>query len=358
MSNLGIIGCGWIVEKAYLPLIAQMDDVNISAVFDIDYHKAHEFQDKYRVPNVFDNIDCFLSSPLDAVIVATPNNTHTYYSNMALNAGKHVLCEKPVAFSKNDIESTIAIARNNKKLFLPAFVNRFRKDVRKFSELVALIGEIKEMEVSWIRKSGIPRPGTWITNKAAAGGGVLIDIGTHVIDIGLHFLLDKRIQAVKFAQGTSEQAEQNGAQWNINNDETQQQKFDVETWAKGEILFVNGSILRFNVDWSSDVNEDITSIKAIGDNGQVIIHTLFGFSNHFTRENIELLYEGIHGEYKKVLYPMHNTFALDAFNDMIRFFLDATNRKTTGILRPSDSMYVVDAIEQLYTSISLEQVGL
>ena len=166
MSKLGIIGCGWIVEKAYLPLIAKMDGVDISAVFDIDYHKAYEIQNKYRVPNVFDNIDCFLSSPLDAVIVATPNNTHTYYSNMALNAGKHVLCEKPVAFCRKDIESTIAIAHNNKKIFLPAFVNRFRKDICKFCELAALIGEIKEMEISWLRKSGIPRPGTWITNKS------------------------------------------------------------------------------------------------------------------------------------------------------------------------------------------------
>ena len=311
MSKLGIIGCGWIVEKAYLPLIAKMNDVDISAVFDIDYHKAHKLQDKYCIPNIFDNIDCFLSSPLDAVIVATPNNTHTYYSDMALNAGKHVLCEKPVAFSKNDIE----------------------------------------IEVSWIRKAGIPRPGTWITNKAAAGGGVTIDIGTHVIDIGLRFLVDKRIQSVKCVQGTAEQVKQNGAQWNTNNDKNQQQKIDVETWAKGEILFVNGAILRFNVDWSSDVNEDITSIKAIGDNGKVMIHTLFGFSNNFTRENIVILYEGMNGEYEKALYPMHNTFALDAFRDMVRYFIDATNKKTSRILQPSDSIYVVDAIEQLYKSI-------
>ncbi len=351
MSKLGIIGCGWIVEKAYLPLIAKMNDVDISAVFDIDYHKAHKLQDKYCIPNIFDNIDCFLSSPLDAVIVATPNNTHTYYSDMALNAGKHVLCEKPVAFSKNDIESTTLKARNSKKIFLPAFVNRFRKDIGKFRELVTLIGNVKEIEVSWIRKAGIPRPGTWITNKAAAGGGVTIDIGTHVIDIGLRFLVDKRIQSVKCVQGTAEQVKQNGAQWNTNNDKNQQQKIDVETWAKGEILFVNGAILRFNVDWSSDVNEDITSIKAIGDNGKVMIHTLFGFSNNFTRENIVILYEGMNGEYEKALYPMHNTFALDAFRDMVRYFIDATNKKTSRILQPSDSIYVVDAIEQLYKSI-------
>ena len=90
------------------------------------------------------------------MIIATPNNTHTYYSDLALNAGKHVLCEKPVALSKNDIESTIFTAQVNQKIFLPALVNRFKKDIQKFSELASLVGEVKEVEVSWIRNRASP----------------------------------------------------------------------------------------------------------------------------------------------------------------------------------------------------------
>lgn len=350
MINFGIIGCGWIAEKAYLPILTEMDDVGVNAIFDIDYHKAHEIQDKYHVPNIFNNIDCFLSQPLDAVIIATPNNTHTYYANMALSVRKHVLCEKPVAFSKNDIECTIATALAKNKIFLPAFVNRFRKDIVRFSEMVSLIGEVKEVEVNWNRSSGIPRPGTWITNKAAAGGGALIDIGTHVIDIGLNFLSDKQIKSVKLDQGTIAQAKQNSAQWNINN-ESRQFELDVETWAKGEIYFINGSELKFNIDWSSDINEDITSIKVLGVNGTASIDTLFGFSNNFIRENIEILYNGTNGEYDKVLYSMNNTFAIDAFKNMIRYFINVVNGQAAGILQPFDSVYVVDVIERLYKSV-------
>ena len=350
MINFGIIGCGWIAEKAYLPIIAKMDDACVNAIFDIDYRKAHEIQHKYHVPNIFDNIDRFLSQPLDAVIIATPNNTHTYYTNMALNSGKHVLCEKPVALSKNDIESTIALAHAKNKIFLPAFVNRFREDIIKFSEMVSLIGEVKEAEVSWIRKSGIPRGGTWITNKAAAGGGALIDIGTHVIDIGLNFLSDKQIKSVKLDQGTIAQAKQNSAQWNINN-ESRQFELDAETWAKGEVYFINGSELKFNIDWSSNINEDITSIKVLGVNGTVSIDTLFGFSNNFTRDNIEILYDGTNGEYDKVLYSMNNTFAIDAFKNMISYFVNLINGQDAGILQPFDSVYVVDVIERLYKSV-------
>lgn len=350
MIKIGIIGCGWIAEKAFLPIVSKMDDINLCAVFDSDYNKLYEIQIKYHVPDIFDNIGSFLSSPLDAVIIATPNNTHTYYSDLALNAGKHVLCEKPVTLSKNDLESTIAIAQVNNKIFLPAFVNRFRKDIRKFSEFTSLIGEVKEVEVSWLRKSGIPRPGTWITNKATAGGGVLIDIGTHVIDIGLALISDKHIQSVKLDQGTDEQADQNGAKWSFSN-KSQKLEIDVETWACGKVSFTNGSVLKFNVSWSSDISEDVTSIKAVGTKGIVSIYTLFGFSNNFTRDNIEILYERTNGECDNVVYLMNNTFALDAFEDMVRYFIDSINGQAVNGLQSSDGIYVVDMIERLYKSV-------
>lgn len=350
MINLGIIGCGWIAEKAYLPAISKMNNAAVHSVFDIDCKRSQYIQKKYHILNRFDNINSFLLSPVDAVIIAAPNNTHTYYTDLALNSGKHVLCEKPVALSKSDIESSIAIARTSGKIFFPAFVNRFRKDIRKFRELVNLIGRVKEIEASWVRKSGIPRPGTWITNKETAGGGVLTDIGTHIVDIGLSFLMDKWIQAVKLNCGTTEQTEFKEAQWNANG-ESRKLKFDVETWAKGEIIFANDSILKFNLNWSSDINEDVTSIKAIGDKGTVNINTLFGFSNNFIRDNIQILYKGEKNESKKVTFPMNNTFALDAFNDMIKCFINAVNGQATEILQPSDSIYIVDIIEQLYKSV-------
>ena len=139
MIRLGIIGSGWIVKKAYLPILKKMNNVTINAVFDNDYQRACEVKNNYSVPNAFNNVEDFLSSPIDAVIIATPNNTHTYYSNKVLSAGKHVLCEKPVALSKKDIESTLLIASKNNKIFIPAFVNRFRPDIQCFRKLVLMI---------------------------------------------------------------------------------------------------------------------------------------------------------------------------------------------------------------------------
>jgi hypothetical protein len=106
-----------------------------------------------------------------------------------------------------------------------------------------------------------------------------------------------------------------------------------------------------NVDWSADANEDITIIKAVGDNGTVTINTLFGFSNNFTRDNIEIIYKGENGESEKVVYPINNTFALDAFKDMVRYFIDAINGQATEILQPFYGVNVVDVIERLYESV-------
>lgn len=349
MFRIGIIGCGWIVKKVYLPVIKKMKDAEVSIIFDTDYQKMSNVGMEYQVPNICTNIESFLSASFDAVIIATPNNTHTDYTNLALKAGKHVLCEKPVALSTHDIKYTISIAEANNKIFLPAFVNRFRKDIMQLNELASLVGEVKEVEVNWTRKCGIPRPGTWITNKVIAGGGVLTDIGTHVIDVGLMFLSEKRIKSANLKHGIIEGAALEGAQWNINN-ESQQFQFDVETWALGEITFINDTILRCNVSWSSEVDEDITSIKVVGTNNTVCLNTLFGFSNNFVRDNIEIYFNGKNGKNEVNIYPMNNTFAFDAFYDLIRCFIDAINGQARNILQPIDGIHVVNVIESLYKS--------
>lgn len=350
MVKIGIIGCGWIVKKAYLPVLATMRDVEICSIYDINIHEASNELEQYHVSDLCDNIDRFMATDIDAVIIATPNNTHTYYTNLALESGKNVLCEKPVAFTRSDVESSLSIAKANQRIFLPAFVNRFRTDILKFKELASCLGEIQEVEVSWIRKSGIPRPGTWITNKAIAGGGVLEDIGTHVIDIGLMFISNKDIKQAHLIKGTSEEAEHEGAQWNINN-EKQKIPFDVETWAKGEIVFGNNSILKLDVSWASDVSQDVTAIKVVGTNGVASMDTLFGFSNNFTRQNIVINQKLASGKNETVNFPMNNTFAIDAFRNLIQYFIDSIQGQPMENLISTDGIYVVDVIERLYQSV-------
>ena len=350
MTNLGLIGCGWISQKAYLPLISRMSNVSIKAIYDSDLKKMHQIQSIYRIRNSYDNISDLLNSDIDGVIITTTNDTHTYYSNLALKAGKHVLCEKPIAFEPKDVISTLMLSKKNNKLYIPALVNRFRKDVEIANEFVSQIGKITQIEVSWIRESGIPRPGTWITNKKKAGGGALIDIGTHMIDIGLMYLTNKNIETCKLYCEAIENAVTKEAMWNKKGEDLNL-LFDVETDAKGEVMFENGVKMKMHVSWASNVMEDITEIKVLGENGTVDIKTLFGFSNNYKRNSIAISMVEGENVRKIINLPIKNNYALSAFEDLIYYFVEVINGGNMKIIRPIDGFFVVNTINQLYKSI-------
>lgn len=352
MNRVGLIGCGWIVEKVYLPILRGMKDIKIAAVFDTDSHCGQRLQREYEIPCVTGNIDDFLSAGFDAALVATPNYTHTFYSDLMLKAGKHVLCEKPVAFTRKEIQRTIDMANQNKKVYLPALVSRFRTDILEVGKLAGQIGEIREVSVKWVRKSGIPKPGSWITNKQAAGGGVLIDIGTHVIDIGLMFLSDKQVKSVYMDVGMNPDAIHEEAQWNKARG-CQMLPVDVETSAVGKVVFMNEAVLRFDVSWSSDVEEDVTSIHLTGTTGTVNINTLFGFSVNYKRESIIVDYKINEKLKNKMVYPLSHHFSFDAFAAMIRYFINCIDGGPMTSLLPEDGVYVVNVIEELYRSVGL-----
>ena len=112
--------------------------------------------------------------------------------------------------------------------------------------------------------------------------------------------------------------------------------------------------LEFNTSWASDIEEDITEIVVISNTGIVCIKTLFGFSDNFIRDRIEISYKNEDEEEKKNFLPMKNTFAIDAFEKLIRYFLDSIRGGILDKLEPIDSIYVVDIIEKLYQLFTKE----
>lgn len=125
--KFGLIGCGWIAEKAYIPAFQRIENAAIEAVFDPDKMQLRNIQSKYHIPFAFDSVEALLDCPIDAVIIAAPNYIHTRYSNMALEAGKHVLCEKPVALTAADIQGTVDLAKKKKLIFCLALFQDFAK---------------------------------------------------------------------------------------------------------------------------------------------------------------------------------------------------------------------------------------
>lgn len=346
MVKFGIIGCGWIVQKVYLPLLNSLDNACIYAIFDTDEQKLTSIKEKFNIPVISKNLKDFLDVPTDAVIIASPNYTHSYYSNCSLESGKHVLCEKPVAFSKTDIEATITLAKKNNRIFFPSLVNRFRKDVQCLKEKSYEIGEITNIEVSWIRKSGIPKLGSWTTNKSYSGGGALIDIGTHIIDVGLMFVKKPKVESVETRFGTVNDIERHQANWNYNQTGTSL-PVNVETWSCGKIDFKD-IMINYNVSWCSDVDEDITYIKLYGEKGIIYMRTLFGFSKNSIQNMIKISIKKNNKSKETIFFSMENSFAFDAFKGLLNSFISSIEGRENPILKMSDAVYVVGIIEELY----------
>lgn len=350
MVKIGILGCGWIVEKAHIPAFRKNEDVSIQAIYDLNNDRLDHISKKYQIPNKFNDLDNFLEHNIDAVIVASPNFLHTKHTNLVLEAGKHVLCEKPIALSTLDYKNTLKIAEENKKLVIPAFVNRFRPDVIKLNKklLTKEFGKLKSIKAEWLRKSGIPRPGTWITNKSQAGGGVLVDLGSHLLDICLMHIKDKRIKNIRINNCETD-SEMKSASW-YDNQYGKKFPIDVETAFSGNLKFQDKVELNFNISWNSDVLGDYTKFNFGFEKASISLSTLFGFSNNSISDVIEISVDA-ESYRKKILLELNSDYARQAFENQAQHFINAITTGNCKDLNPADGYHVVNVIEKLYESV-------
>lgn len=350
--KIGFIGCGWIVEHAHIPAFGKIRGVEITAVFDTDIERASKVAKIYNIPGVFKDLYDFFLSGIDAVIVATPNISHVQYSLQALQHGLHVMCEKPIAINSSDVRKLIDTAEKKSRLFIPGFVNRFRYDILKIRELLQenKIGKIVSVQAGWLRRSGMPRPGSWFTNRAFSGGGVLIDLGSHVVDLCLMIIGDKLpLNQVLTTSMQDSKAEQINAQW-FNSDYVGGLQIDVEDTAIGRVEFEENILLDIKLSWVSEIDGDCTYFIINGAKGSIKLETLFGFSNDRLWENDSLVIQESNKGAEVIPLDKSKNSTMNAFCDMAKFFADAVRAGNTSYLTSYDGLKTVELIEKLYKS--------
>ena len=185
--RLGIVGTG-AISRAYAEAVKDIDGVVLASACDTNAPAVAEFGDLTGC-NVYTNlIKMLVVEDLDGVVVCTPPATHEQVASAALEAGAHVLCEKPLAIDIESADRMTALALRNGLLITMASKFRFVDDVRKARELAAsgLIGEVVLVENAFTSSVDMAR--RWNSDPAMSGGGVLIDNGTHSVDILRFFL--------------------------------------------------------------------------------------------------------------------------------------------------------------------------
>ncbi|HUF51582.1 MAG TPA: Gfo/Idh/MocA family oxidoreductase [Longimicrobiales bacterium] len=189
--RVGLLGVGAIAQVVHLPVLTQLDGVELSAVCDVDDVRAKALASRFKVPHVYRNDDDVLGSDtIDAVVICTPSHLHEQHAIAGLEAGKHVLVEKPLAMTAAAVERVLAVAERTGRTLMVAMNNRYRADtvaLKPFAQNGEL-GDIFLTRGAWLnKKMRVVRP-TWRHRKATAGGGAMMDLGVPTIDLCLWML--------------------------------------------------------------------------------------------------------------------------------------------------------------------------
>ncbi len=206
--RVGVIGTGAIAQVVHVPICAERDDVDLAAVADADRHKAEALSKRFGGPRVLTADALLEHDELDAVVLCTPNHLHEEQAIAALEAGKHVFVERPLATTSAGAKRVIDVAERAGKVLVVGMPHRFRPGVAALRNFIAggELGELYAVRGSWMTRLMPTSRLSWRYDREAAGGGALVDLGVPALDLCL-WLVDfpamKRVSCIVRKVGSS-----------------------------------------------------------------------------------------------------------------------------------------------------------
>ncbi|MDR3710492.1 MAG: Gfo/Idh/MocA family oxidoreductase [Capsulimonadaceae bacterium] len=335
--RVGVIGVG--IGRVHLNAYKQLSNVSVEAICDIDEARGSSTAKEFGVKKFYnDATDLFADDKVDAVSVCVPNNVHAELVVQAAKAGKHILCEKPISNTlagAQKIEEAARKVKANGKVFMLAMNNRYRGDtqvLRRFIDAGEL-GDIYHAKCGWIRRTGIPGMGGWFTTKAKSGGGPLIDIGVHVLDLTM-YLMGNPVPVSAYGTTHAKFGPRglgSGA-WGAPPKEAA--AFDVEDFAAGFVKFQNGATLAIEASWASHIKEDSFYSTLLGTEGGADLEPL-------------TIYRTLHGVPVDLKPKFPNIGGHDA---EVKHFVECICNSTTPISTAEQGLHVLQILDAIYRS--------
>ncbi len=259
MSNIrfGLIGAGAISHFAAKAIQSHPDAV-IVAAHDPHAARLEDLCSKFGIARSHAMVEDLLGDDeVDAVYIAVPNKFHAPLALQALAADKHVILDKPFAMNLAEAQTVAHTAAASRRLFMLGMNQRFREPSQKIKTIVkqGMLGEIYHAKAYWFRRAGIPAMGTWFSSKAMAGGGALLDIGVHLLDLCLYTI--DNFDPVSVTGATYTKFGNRGLHagtWG-KSDPDSTIKFDVDDFASALIKFSNGATVTLDVSWACHAAE-------------------------------------------------------------------------------------------------------
>lgn len=341
--KVGVIGCGSISES-HFQAYHNNPNVEIIAVCDLVEDRARAKAEKYNASNVYtDYHELLANAEVQAVSVCTWNNTHAEISIAALRAGKNVLCEKPLCKTVDEALLVEQAVRETGKFLQVGYVRRHASNIAVLKKFIDAgdLGEIYFAKASLTRRLG--NPGGWFSDKERSGGGPLIDIGVHVIDLCWYLMGKPKVKSV-----SGNTYNKLGNRSHIENyDFYKAADYDaasnvntVEDMANVLIRFENGASLMVDVSFTLHAKKDSGTINIYGDKGGAEIEPVLSIATerHNTIINIE---------------PQLTTPGFDfqgAFNNEISHFIDSNLGKFETNSPVEDGVEMIKILNAVYKS--------
>ncbi len=196
--RVGVVGLGF-AGTTHTRSYQQVPGVEVVGLAGLEEERLAEMGEEYRIPHLYAQWEDLLArDDLDVVSVCTPNFLHAPIAIAALQGGRHVLCEKPLARNAAEAQAMVDAATAAGRVLHTAFNHRERGDVQTLKSFVdeGLLGRVYYAKAYWMRRNGIPGLGSWFTSKELAGGGPLIDLGVHALDQALYLMGEPEITSV------------------------------------------------------------------------------------------------------------------------------------------------------------------
>ena len=247
--RVGVVGTGAVSQLVHLPLLTSRADVEVLAVSDRDEAKARAIAGRFGVSRVLSDEALLTDGDVEAVFICTPNHLHEEQAVAALEAGLHVLVERPMALTADGCRRVLAAASAAQRTVVVGMSHRFRPDVSALRAFVGggELGRPYAARVAWMNRRVNVRRTTWRQRPEEAGGGAFMDLGVQSLDLGLWLLGLPRVQRLAAVMTRDE--------------------FEVEDAATVLMETDNGVALTVEVSWSYNAPEDRHFARVLGTDG-------------------------------------------------------------------------------------------
>jgi predicted dehydrogenase len=296
--RIGLVGVGAAAQIAHIPALKKNEGLELAALCDRDPEKAARVAQKFQVPKVHSRFDDLLADEtIDAIDICTPNFLHAPLAIAALEAGKDVLCERPLARSAAEAENMAKAAKKADRLLMCAVQHRFRPDaqlLRKFVEKGDL-GDIFLAKAGWLRQRTEWDSDEWRRGKRESGGGVVLDLGFQMLDLSLWTLGGPKVESVTASVHRS-------------------RKGEVEDSATAFFRLASGATLTLELTWGLLMEKDFAYLNLFGSGGAALLNPFRVHKGmHGTLVNVTPTLETSRNQYKHSIEAQ-----IDHFVDVLR----------------------------------------